>query len=379
MTTSLPPAVALVPGFFGFEHRGSSTYFADRFVAGLRGVLEARGVVGVPVLSVSTVGIGSLSHRQTDLLTELRALETPTARERRLGGPRSWHLVGHSSGGVDAAMLLREGALIQSEGMSSFANGWGPWADLVERIASVTTIAAPHFGTGFADSPLARFASGNWSLDALRDMAMGTLDTARRGDLSSRLAFARSASPTFERLPMFLVRMMFRNELAKDLRPELLSPLSARPLRPSMQGRVFSIATVAPRPPPDHSDKLFRDMWRWTHEGALRSSSPPPPRTADLDAATLRLPSQKAIPLPPIDAADNDGVVTTCRQMLGEIIGLVIGDHVDVLGRYRRSSLVDEKLIDPGLLTSGADFGDDQFFELLLRVGDRIARVVTSS
>ena len=65
-STSFPPAVALVPGFFGFNHRGESTYFADRFVAGLRCVLEARGAVGIPVLSVSTLGIGSLRKRQAD-------------------------------------------------------------------------------------------------------------------------------------------------------------------------------------------------------------------------------------------------------------------------------------------------------------------------
>ena len=53
--SALPPAVALVPGFFGFDHHGETTYFADRFVAGLRSVLEARGLAGVPVLSVSTL------------------------------------------------------------------------------------------------------------------------------------------------------------------------------------------------------------------------------------------------------------------------------------------------------------------------------------
>ena len=57
-------------------------------------------------------------------------------------------------------------------------------------------------------------------------------------------------------------------------------------------------------------------------------------------------------------------------------VGLVIGDHVDVLGRYRRASLIDEKVIDPGLLTSGADFGDDEFFGLLVRIGERIAEMV---
>jgi hypothetical protein len=33
-------------------------------------------------------------------------------------------------------------------------------------------------------------------------------------------------------------------------------------------------------------------------------------------------------------------------------------------------------VIDPGLLTSGAEFGDDEFFALLLRVGDRIAGAI---
>jgi hypothetical protein len=80
--------------------------------------------------------------------------------------------------------------------------------------------------------------------------------------------------------------------------------------------------------------------------------------------------------LPPIEPGDNDGVVSTDRQVLGELTGVVIGDHVDVLGRYRRTSLIDAKVIDPGLLTSGADFGDDEFFALLLRVGERIARVM---
>src|SRR4051812_20099289 len=103
MANGMPPAaIALVPGFFGFEHHGAETYFADRFIAGLRCVLEARGVVGVPVVSVSTLGIASLAARQEDLLRELTALETPVPGAPRLGGRRTWHLLGHSTGGVDA-------------------------------------------------------------------------------------------------------------------------------------------------------------------------------------------------------------------------------------------------------------------------------------
>jgi pimeloyl-ACP methyl ester carboxylesterase len=373
-----PPAVALVPGFFGFDHHGETTYFADRFVAGLRCVLEARGLANIPVLSVSTLGIGSLRKRQTDLLGELRALETPSRNGPRLAGPRSWHLVGHSTGGVDAALLLRESPLNPERGGDRFAaGGWGEWSDLVARVSSVTTIAAPHFGTGLAESPLARFAAGHPSPLALRDLARGTLDIARRGDLESRLRFALSATPAVSKMPFFLLHLLLMNELADDLRPETLSALSTRPLRSSSEGRVFSVATIAPRPSAGHSDKLFRDLWRWTHAGSCAAGAQPHAPASSLDDLALRLPSQRAISLPPADEGDSDGVVTTRRQVLGELIGVVVADHVDVLGRYRRTSLVDDKVIDPGLLTSGANFGDDEFFGLLLRIGDRIARAAS--
>ncbi len=366
-----PPAVALIPGFFGFDHRGDTTYFADRFVAGLRGVLETRGLENVPVLSVSTLGIGSLRERQRDLLTELRALE----RAPKLGGPRSWHLVGHSTGGVDAALLLRESPLDQNARETKLArDGWGPWEDLVSRIASVTTISAPHFGTGLAEAPLARFVAGQrWPLP-LADLARGSLDLVRRGDLASRLEFAFGAAPALKQMPFFFWHLLLMNQLAADLRPVVLSALSSQPLRRSAEGRIFSVATVAPRPAQDHSDKLFRDLWHWTHHGSEHALALPHAATAALDDPTLRLPCQRSLSLPPVSETDSDGVATTKRQVLGELIGVVVGDHVDVLGRYRRASLVDGKIIDPGLLTSGAEFGDNEFFELLSRIGERIAR-----
>jgi pimeloyl-ACP methyl ester carboxylesterase len=378
--SAFPPAIALVPGFFGFDHRGETTYFADRFVAGLRSVLEARDVRNVPVLSVSTLGIGSLASRQADLLRELRTLETPNESGPRLGGPRTWHLVGHSTGGVDAALLLRESPLVDGENGAKYAPGtWGPARDLVERISSVTTISAPHFGTGLAESPLARFAAGHPSPMALLDMTRGFVDVARRGDLASRLQFALSSAPGLAKMPFYLLHMLLMNQLARDLRPEVLAPLSTRAVRRSAQGRVFSVATVAPRPGPDHSDKLFRDLWRWTQDGSRAAAHLPHAPAASLDDVALRLPTQRRMTLEPIAEGDNDGVVTTQRQVLGELIAVVIGDHVDVLGRYRRTSLIDGKVIDPGLLTSGADFGDDEFFGLLLCVGDRLAAMVTSA
>lgn len=369
---TLPAAVALLPGFFGFEHRGDQTYFADRFVAGLRSVLEAKGVRGVPVLSVSTLGIAALYQRQQDLLRQLRDLESPD----KLRGPRHWHLLGHSTGGVDAALLLRNAPLVKGRDGSMFgAADWGEWTDLRKRIKSVTTVAAPHFGTGLADSPLARLSLGKPSFKGVSELASTTADIARRGDLGSRIRFALSATPKLEKMPGFVVQMLLMNELAQDLRPSVVGFLSKRPVEEQYKGRVFSVATVTPRPADDHPDRLFRDMWRWTRQGSELDAQSLVPCWTFSDKR-LRLPTQRAFELPAIDPGDNDGVVTTQRQVLGKLIGLVIGDHVDVLGRYRRVSLIDGKLIDPGLLTSGAIFDDDEFFALLLNVGSKIAETI---
>jgi hypothetical protein len=192
------------------------------------------------------------------------------------------------------------------------------------------------------------------------------------------LLFTLSGTPGLRKMPFFLLHMLLMNELANDLRPEISGVLSARPLRSSAEGRVFSIATVAPRPAPDHSDKLFRDLWRWTQDGSRVAAALPHAPALALDDITLRLPSQRAIVLPKISETDNDGVVTTERQVLGELTGVVVGDHVDVIGRYRRASLIDGKVIDPGLLTSGAQFGDDEFFGLISRIGERIAQVANA-
>jgi hypothetical protein len=77
-----------------------------------------------------------------------------------------------------------------------------------------------------------------------------------------------------------------------------------------------------------------------------------------------------------IDDRASDGVVNTNRQVFGEFAGLVLADHGDVLGRYRRKDMLDGSILDPGLLTSGANFGDVEFFALLGVITAGIAEVI---
>jgi hypothetical protein len=84
-----------------------------------------------------------------------------------------------------------------------------------------------------------------------------------------------------------------------------------------------------------------------------------------------------------LDAAVNDGVVNSVRQMIDphdpdEIAALFVADHFDVVGHYDRSMFVTdpksgethEKDEISGLLHSGSRFRDDQFFELIERIAD---------
>ncbi len=84
-------AVALVPGFLGFDHQGELTYFADRFLAGLRSAIESAARQSVRVVPIRVPPIGSLAERQEALIGALTNLDS------RSGGPFSWHLVGHTT------------------------------------------------------------------------------------------------------------------------------------------------------------------------------------------------------------------------------------------------------------------------------------------
>jgi hypothetical protein len=126
------PHVYLIPGFLGFANLGQITYFGH-----VRRMLTTRlAAVGFDarIHIVHTPPTASLPRRAARVAATIAA----TASD---GGPL--HLIGHSSGGLDARLFTApEVALPSSLDVERLAT----------RVRSVVTIATPHHGT-----PLASF------------------------------------------------------------------------------------------------------------------------------------------------------------------------------------------------------------------------------
>jgi hypothetical protein len=366
-------AVALVPGFLGFDHVGAWTYWADRFLAGLRAHLEAQRGGPIAVVPVPAPPLGSLAERQRALRRSLKGLD-----DTSLDGPYRWHLVGHSTGGVDAAMLARTDALADGSDGSTFST-----QELLPRfdLASITTIATPHYGTCLALAPIAELRRGHYTSAGLLEAAEAVVGVVARGDgqLSTRVKFALGSALEGS-TAKFLYDLLANDRLARDLRPSVCSALTAAPNRRT-DVPIFCVATTTPPPTPELPDRLFRDLWTFTQIEALRAQ-PRPPAVSWSSMPAIAAVGQ-AVPLT-IGPQDNDGVVSTDRQVdchgpNASFAGLVLADHGDVIGLYRRTDPLaadpgDPRrgVIEPGLLTSGSKFGDDEFFRLLALVAKGI-------
>src|SRR5438093_3531386 len=145
--------IYLVPGFFGFTNLGELGYFQH-----VREFLRAHATADVHV--VRTHPTASLPQRAA------RVVETVAATMGR-DGPV--HLIGHSSGGLDARLAVSPGASL-------------PSSQNVERVArrvtTVITVATPHHGT-----PLASFFASLLGQRLLRLLSLWTVYVLRFGRL----------------------------------------------------------------------------------------------------------------------------------------------------------------------------------------------------
>lgn len=362
----------LVPGFLGFQRLGSMSYFVKVEELLLR--LGERLREEVQVRAIRTLPTGSLGSRAAKLAEFVDSLPDD-------GG--DVHLLGHSTGGLDARLFLSPGASLPTTVDVAAA---------ASRVRSVVTIASPHHGT-----PLALFmtgVNGHRLLRAVSFVLTQMLSTARGpmqavGSISKVVLLLDSLSGLDRHL---------REPLADTLGALLSKPLDAdiddggalhpliedmghdsallEHLTPSSMD-LFNTAVgnrqgvsygciVAAAPPPtlrgrlrvgvDPVGQLGYALFSALHRMCAlskprRHAILGPAQREALEAGLGRMP----------ETADSDAFVPTLSQIWGHVIDARPCDHLDLMGYYGAHGT--------DLLPCAADFGTREFERVWERAG----------
>jgi pimeloyl-ACP methyl ester carboxylesterase len=354
--------VVLVPGFLGFSTLGRFPYFADRVPASLTAALLERWNRPVSVVPASTVPTGTLQARIAELAQLLGRLLAK--------GARRLYLVGHSTGGVDAQLLMCR------------APFWGgEWSanDQAARaqVAAVVTISAPHHGTSLLDSPAAKFID-HPSLGGALPFLQATTPLAALAvrDLSQVDTLLDLNTKQLPNAWRFVFSVLRHHELLDELRQPFMASVRQRVVaEPRVPVTCFVTGADVIAEGPHKSDPFYAELNSFGSSGASAATAAVDDnvrRIASADAgAWIRGPESVPYRIQP---ATNDGIVNTACQLIegADLGGVVVADHADVIGDYDRWDIATELPMDTGIFHSGAGFGDDQFFELYSRVASAL-------
>lgn len=367
MTRPAKHHIVLVPGLFGFARLGGFDYFMHVEEALETRFLE-RGTTCDFVL-VSSPPTASIVYR-TQVLRDTIARTCGDARSRI-------HLIGHSTGGVDIRLLASP-------------TTWPALPDWFERVQTLTSIAAPHYGT-----PLAYFFTTLAGTRLLEALSFLTYLTLRAGGPPLTILTPLVASlgsidlgvetNALERLTDLL--LAFLGEEGQDevrewfagihsdqgaiiqLTPESMDIFNAA-TEDNPNLRYGCVVSRSPRPPPLNTFRnlffparaLSAAVFRPLHIGASRVSKvyPPPNPAPEVHALLEERFGQK------LDIAFNDGLVPTTSMIWGDVVWAGAADHLDLLGHFdggRDSDHTD-------WLVSGVGFREPDFDDVMDAVAD---------
>jgi hypothetical protein len=362
--------IYLVPGFFGFARLGEFTYF--HFVQQALEAEMARLGVRAQVIPVETLPTASIVRRGR------RLLETIVAHEWEKAD--AIHLLGHSTGGLDARMMTAPHVELDRS---------LPQGEVLRRVRNVLTLATPHFGT-----PIAGFFTTAYGKNLLELLSLLTVRAAtpvpaealslgfrlvRRfegtigindsvlGQLSEAL-LADFTPDRREAVRAFMRQVRGDQGALIQLNPEGMDLFNAS-IHDHPEIRYLSFISAAPPPPrvppPETAINpraaigyvLYRFMWDNT--AAAHPNYPYQSLTEDAQAAY-----EEALRVP-LTAQTNDGVVPSRSMLWGECLGAVRGDHLDVVGHFGRAS-AQRPAAD--WFKSGAGFGEASFIGLYRQI-----------
>ena len=371
--------VYLIPGFFGFTRLAGVDYFGH-----VQRALEARFAdAGVPVevVVVPTPPTASIRRRARTLAERIRARH-PLALHGADPRRNAIHLVGHSTGGLDARLLTSPTVHLDL-GEDDLA-----WR---AHIRTVVALNSPHHGT-----PLAGFfttVSGARLLYALSLLTVTTLSlggpplTAATGLLATLggvddllgvdVKLLDRASDAMLRVVdvdarddvrAWLERIRHDQGALLQLTPEAMDLFTAA-AEDAPDVRYGCVASASPEP---RSGGLL---------SAMRSPALALMQTiyATIFGITASAHPHYLYPLPePEDArrllqrtglrpdeTANDGIVPTQSMLWGELIWAGLADHLDVVGHFRDEVSGSARGRHTDWLTSGSGFRRRDFAELM--------------
>lgn len=342
--------VYLIPGFFGFANFGDFKYFAH-----VRQYLErlfAEAGRETVLHFVPTLPTASLRQRAARLLEVIR--------ETAGDGDDPIHLVGHSTGGLDARLFAAPGLSLPVPRLPGSGSQRRVSATpYVRRLRSVVSIASPHFGT-----PIASFFTSLLGQKLLQLLSVVTLHTIRLGTVPlpailvmTRLltlpvkipglgngvveqvyrdVFKDFSEDRRRTLLEFFEQVRGNQALLPQLTPEGMDLLVARASRRrgvsygsvitrARPPRLLGSLKLGPRPTHQALYALYRGLYR------IASRMDPalvPELTKDQEAAITR--GFGGIP----ETAANDAIVPTLSQVFGDVIHVTWADHLDVIGHF---------------------------------------------
>lgn len=365
--------IYLVPGFFGFKSLGSLNYFhrvSDSLSDALRRLKK-----DCEIIECMTQPTGSITRRADRLLQTI--VDTGGLEADEI------HLVGHSTGGLDIRLLLSPGVKLRSSDEEEL---------IAKRVLNSVSISTPHYGT-----PLAGFfttVQGRQILQVLTLLA--TTSTGRRtiylaAKVLSRLTqmddflgldktfLDALATKLFHHITMEEADPLwvFINEVSSDqgaivqLTPEGMHLFNAAVVERT-DVRYTSIVTSAPPP----FAQSFRDFLSPTRAvlcvlyGFMHKLVGRQHRHYPYPAIVEKYENELIEKFPfPFNSMTNDAVVPAQSQLYGELLDVVVGDHLDVVGQFRMAG--GSELSD--WLPSGSRFDEERFRNVWKKVASVIA------
>lgn len=371
--------VYLIPGFFGFARLGDLMYF-HHVQQALERELTRLGLRArvFPVETAPTASILRRAQKLLDTILSTGGLEAAGV-----------HLIGHSTGGLDARVLVSPSTRL----LSSF----GPadaQARVQEKVRTVVTLSTPHYG-----SPIAGFFTTAYGKNLLQ--ALSLLTARASMDVSGK-----AVSMGVKVATSLTLKMGISDSLLHQLNHQLLEDFNAERreavlaytrqvredqgalLQLTPEGMhlfnglvqdpadlpIYSFVNVAPPPPrlppPEATVNprvaigywLYRFMWDIVadHHPAYPYPTLPAEQKRQLEAAS-RI---------DLDSRSSDGVVPTLSMAWGKVLGAQRADHLDMVGHYGRPH---GPVPFADWLRSGAGFGETNFLSLYRTIARLLA------